>query len=314
MDWSIEARGAALHGDFDRDRRPLITVDPGDTVRIETLDAWWSAGPYTDGTPDERERVPEHKPDVGHALTGPIAIRGAEPGRTLAVRIDTLTPGSYGATVTGGRPTVVNQRSGIEHEWTVHAWELDVAAMTGRNQFGHTVALRPFLGVMGGAPDEPGPQSTIPPRRIGGNLDCKELVAGSTLYLPIAVSGALFSAGDGHAKQGDGEVAGTAIECPMTSQLTFDVVDLLIDTPVAQTPAGWITMGVADTLDDACYQALNAMYDLMQRQFELSRPDAVALASVVVDTRVTQIVNQVVGVHAVLPHDALLNQAGRIEL
>ncbi|HZZ95604.1 MAG TPA: acetamidase/formamidase family protein [Jatrophihabitantaceae bacterium] len=305
MDWSIEARGSALHGVFDRAISPVLTIEAGDTVRAETLDAWWSAGPYTGGAPDERARVPEHTADAGHALTGPIAIRGAVPGRTLAVRIDSVTPGTYGATVTGGRPTVFNVRSGIESVCTVHAWELDVDALTGRNQFGHTVALRPFMGVMGVAPAAPGPHSTIPPRRTGGNLDCKELVAGSTLYLPIAVDGALFSVGDGHAAQGDGEVAGTAIECPMTVELTFDVVDLPIDTPVADTPAGWVTMGVADTLDDACYRALNAMYDLMQRRFELDRADAVALASVVVDTRVTQIVNQVVGVHAVLPHDAV---------
>jgi acetamidase/formamidase len=215
-------------------------------------------------------------------------------------------PGSYGATVTGGRPTVVNERSGILDDWVVLTWDLDAAAMTGRDDLGHRVALHPFMGVLGVAPSEPGRHSTIPPRRTGGNLDCKELVAGSTLYLPIAVDGALFSTGDGHARQGDGEVAGTAIECPMTVDLTFDVVDLPIDAPVADTPAGWITMGVADTLDDACYLALNAMYDSMQLRFDLTRPQAVALASAIVDLRVTQIVNQVVGVHAVLPHDALL--------
>jgi acetamidase/formamidase len=306
MHWSLAAQGPALHGDFDRDREPALTIDPGDTVRFETLDAWWSAGPYRGGSPDVRERVAEHRPDDGHALTGPIAIRGAEPGTVLAVRIDDVRPGEWGTTVAGGRPTVVNQRSGIADDWTVQAWTLDADAMTGRNQLGHSVTLRPFMGVLGVAPDEPGRHSTIPPRRTGGNLDCKELVRGSTLYLPVAAPQALFSVGDGHAAQGDGEVGGTAIECPMTVELTFDVrSDLAIDAPIADTPAGWITMGVADTLDDAAYLALNAMYDLMQRRYGLGRPDAVALASVVVDTRVTQIVNQVVGVHAVLPHGAV---------
>jgi acetamidase/formamidase len=306
MHWSLAAHGPVLHGDFDRDREPALTVDPGDTVRFETLDAWWSAGPYASGHPAERDVVPERRADDGHALTGPIAIRGAEPGSTLVVRIDDVRPGEWGTTVAGGRPTVFNTRTGIEHEWTVHSWTLDAAAMTGRNQLGHSVTLRPFMGVMGVAPAEPGRHSTIPPRRTGGNLDCKELVRGSTLYLPVAVSGALFSVGDGHAAQGDGEVGGTAIECPMTVELTFDVrTDRPIVAPMADTPAGWITMGVADTLDDAGFLALNAMYDLMQQRYGLARPDAVALASVVVDTRVTQIVNQVVGVHAVLPHGAI---------
>jgi acetamidase/formamidase len=302
----ISASGAALHGDFDRDRPPALTIDIGDTVRFASLDAWWSAGPYVSGPPDARERVAEHRPDDHHALTGPIAVRGAEPGTTLAVRIDDVRPGLWGTTVAGGRPTVFNERYGIVDEWAVHSWTLDPDAMVGRNQRGHSVTLRPFMGVMGVAPAEPGRHSTIPPRRTGGNLDCKELVRGSTLYLPVAVPEALFSIGDGHAAQGDGEVGGTAIECPMTGELTFDVrTDLSIDAPFAVTPSGWITMGIADTLDDAAFAALNAMYDLMQRRYDMGRADAVALASVVVDTRVTQIVNQVVGVHAVLPHGAV---------
>jgi acetamidase/formamidase len=305
MHWTIGASGSALHGFFDNAHPPALTVERGDTVRFETLDAWWSAGAYEGGSPAERRRVPEWHEEFGHALTGPVAVRGARAGQALAVRIDSVVPGGYGTTVAGGRPTVVNERSRILDDWAVLAWELDPDAMIGHNQLGHTVALHPFMGVLGVAPAEPGRHSTIPPRHTGGNLDCKELVASSTLYLPIAVDGALFSVGDGHAAQGDGEVGGTAIECPMTVELTFDVVDLSIATPVAETSAGWVTMGVADTLDDACYLALNAMYDLMVERLGLRRAEAVALASVVVDTRVTQIVNQVVGVHAVLAHDAL---------
>jgi acetamidase/formamidase len=160
--------------------------------------------------------------------------------------------------------------------------------------------------VVGLAPAAPGRHSTVPPRPTGGNLDCKELVAGSILYLPVAVDGALLSIGDGHARQGDGEVGGTAIECPMTTELTLDVRDdLPVRTPVADTPAGWVTMGVAESVDEASYRALEAMFDLMQQRLDLSRAQAAALASVVVDLRVTQIVNQTVGAHAVLPHDAL---------
>jgi len=140
-------------------------------------------------------------------------------------------------------------------------------------------------------------------------MDLKELVAGTTLYLPVWAPGALFSVGDGHARQGDGEVSGTAIECPMDRvELTFDVrTDLPIAAPLAETPAGLVVMGIGDTVDEATYRALNGMFDELQRRLGLTRPDAVALASVVVDVRVTQVVNQVVGVHAVLPTGALLS-------
>ena len=163
---------------------------------------------------------------------------------------------------------------------------------------------------MGVPPAEPGRHSTIPPYWHGGNLDCRELVAGATLYLPVTVPGALLSVGDGHAAQGDGEVSGTAIECPIErADLTLDVLpDLFgapVTTPVARTPAGWVTMGVADDLDEAMAIALDAMLDVMAALHGVGRSDALALASVVVDLRVTQVVNQVVGVHAVLPWGAV---------
>jgi acetamidase/formamidase len=172
--------------------------------------------------------------------------------------------------------------------------------MTGQSSLGRTVKLRPFLGVMGMPPDEPGIHSTIPPRATGGNLDCRELVSGSTLYLPIAVPGGLFSTGDGHAAQGDGEVSGTAIECPMESaELTFRLRDdLPLMTPIARTPTGWVTLGVHGDLDTAALIALNAMLDLLGRELGLSRRDALAVASIEVDLRVTQMVNEVQGVHA----------------
>jgi acetamidase/formamidase len=307
----LTAREGTVHGWFDRDARPVLTVDPGDSVRVDTLDCWWSAGPLPPGQDiPERPRTAGWQPDAGHALTGPIAIRGARPGDTLAVRIDAVTPDTWGTTHTGG-PRRLFERYGIAATHTVHRWDLDPAAGTGRNELGYTVALRPFLGVMGLAPAEPGRHSTVPPRRVGGNLDCRELVAGSTLYLPVAVDGALFSAGDGHAAQGNGEVGGTAIECPMRVELGFDLAELRTDTPVADTPAGWVTMGVAATLDEASGIALEALFTLMSSRFRLERGDAVALASVVAHLHVTQIVNRTVGVHAVLPHDALDQAIGR---
>jgi acetamidase/formamidase len=148
---------------------------------------------------------------------------------------------------------------------------------------------------------------TAPPRCWGGNIDCKELVAGTTLFLPIPVDGALFSAGDGHARQGDGEVSQTAIECPLDRlELTLSVDDRVqLRTPIAWTPAAWLTFGFDEDLDEAAAVAVEAMLDLMQRELQVDRTDALALASVVVDLRVTQLVNGVKGVHAVLSHDAI---------
>ena len=147
----------------------------------------------------------------------------------------------------------------------------------------------------------------MPPHVTGGNIDCKELVAGSTLYLPIAVPGGLFSVGDGHAVQGDGEVCVTAIECPMERvDLTFELEPgLQLATPRAHTPAGWITFGFHEDLDEAMLIALEAMLDLMGELHGLSRQEAFGLASLVVDLRITQVVNQVRGVHALLPHGAI---------
>jgi acetamidase/formamidase len=303
----VEPGPGTLHGRFSREYAPVVSIDPGDSVRFRTLDCWWSTGPYEGGHPRERKRVPEYAQGYGHALCGPVEVRGAEPGSVLAVRIDRVRPGTYGTTVAGGPPRVFNQRYGVVDEHAVLSWELDPDALVGRNQYGHTVALRPFMGVMGLPPDQPGEHSTIPPRWHGGNLDCKELVAGSTLYLPVTVEGALFSVGDGHAAQGDGEVGGTAIECPMDEvALTFGVrEDLELATPLANTPAGWLTLGLGSTVDEATFAALEAMFALLRRLFGVSTVEAVALASVAVDVRVTQIVNETVGVHAVLPHGAI---------
>ena len=149
--------------------------------------------------------------------------------------------------------------------------------------------------------------STTPPRIWGGNIDCKELVAGTTLFLPIPIDGALFSAGDGHARQGDGEVSQTAIECPLERlELTLSVEDgSELNTPIAWTPDAWLTFGFYEDLDEAAAAATDAMLALMRRELDLERVDALALASVVVDLRVTQLVNGVKGVHAVLRHDAI---------
>jgi acetamidase/formamidase len=304
---TLEPDARTLHGWFDRDLPPVLTVDPGTTVRFGTLDSGWHAGPYQGG---ERPRVQEHTPDAGHALTGPVEVRGARAGMVLEIGIGDVVPGPWGTTYAGLRSTAWNARLGIS-EPAISAWTIDVAAGTARDQHGSTVALRPFLGLIGMPPAEPGRHSTIPPRWHGGNLDCRELVAGSTLYLPIPVDGALLSVGDGHAAQGDGEVSGTAIECPMERvDLTLGLREHLFDdrpltTPVARTPAGWVCLGLGDDLDEAAAEAMDAMLDLLGAVHGLGRSEALAAASVVVSLRVTQVANQIFGVHALLPPDSL---------
>lgn len=306
----LEPDARTLHGHFSRDLAPVLTVDPGDTVQARTLDAWWSSGPYS-GPPGERPRVEQYSvDDGGHALIGPIFVRGAKAGGVLAVSIHEVTPGSWGGGVAGGWPSAFNERYGLQQSGVIHSWDIDGPGGTARNQHGTTVALRPFLGVLGMPPPEAGRHSTTPPRIYGGNIDCKELVAGSTLYLPIPVEGALFSFGDGHAAQGDGEVSGTAIECPMDRVvLRFGLRDdWNLTTPVADTPSGRLTLGLGGTLDEAAFAALEAMFTLLERLHGFSRPDAIALASVAVDLRITQIVNQTVGVHAVLAPGAIRSE------
>jgi acetamidase/formamidase len=304
--YTIEPERRTLHGSFSRDYEPILTIEPGDTVIFRTLDASWSQEGPGYPRPKIEFRRPDH--DSGHALCGPVAIRGAEPGMTLKIGIDAIQIGDWGWSVAGGWDCDVNRRLGLTRNQAYRLdWTLDPARLTGRDQYGREIALRPFMGVMGMPPAEPGIHPTAPPRVTGGNMDCKELVAGTTLYLPIAVEGGLFSVGDGHAVQGDGEVSVTAIECPMERvELTFDLLpDLKLTTPRAETAAGWITLGFNQDLDEAAFIALEAMLDLIQERHGLERQDALALASLIVDLRVTQIVNGVRGVHALLPNTAL---------
>jgi acetamidase/formamidase len=307
----LQTERRTLHGHFSLDLEPVLTIDPGDTVRFSTLDAGWGIGAPPPGkTLSERPRFQPWDPelDAGHPLLGPIEVRGASAGQTLAVEIGELVVGSFGVTDAGGWPSFLNDRLGVaDGETFTLDWSLDAEAGIGRDQRGRTVRLAPFLGVLGMPPPEPGVHPTAPPRASGGNIDCRELVTGSTLYLPIPVDGCRFSAGDGHARQGDGEVSCLAIECPFDrAELTLGVRDdLPLETPIAETPAGWVTLGFDADLDEAMAVAVGAMLDLMERELGVGRKEALALASVVVDLRITQVVNGVQGVHAVLARDAI---------
>jgi len=291
---------------FSRDLRPALTVNPGDVIVLRSLNASGHLEPQT--FPGEQVPTIASRKRSGHCLTGPIAIRGAVPGDVLAVRFVSLQPDTWGYTVAAARDNPLTRRLGL-HEgppaWLL--WQIDADAELATSNLGHTVRIAPFHGVTGVAWDEPGEHSTIPPRPVGGgNIDCRELVAGSILYLPVNVPDALLSIGDGHAAQGDGEVAGTAIECGMTTELQLDLVT---DRPTpgvhAETPAGRVTFGFSPDLNVAMGDALDAMLTWLQTSYGTGKATALAIASPVLDLRVTQVANQVWGVHALLPAGAI---------
>jgi acetamidase/formamidase len=263
-----------VKGFFCLDYEPEASIAPGEQVSFQALSSGWK---WDSG--DESAR-PE---GAGHALAGPFEVRGARAGQTLAIRVDEVVPRDWGETFAEGE----------RFEWRLDGdvWRLGA----------HAVPSASFLGVIGMPPPEPGEHSTIPPRRWGGNIDCKLLVAGTTLYLPIPVDGALLMAGDGHGAQGDGEVSGTAIECPLErAALTLDVSDVELRSPIARTDDAWLAFGFDEDLDAAAAEATETMLDLMERELGISRKEALAVASVSVDLHVTQVVNIVKGVHAIL--------------
>jgi acetamidase/formamidase len=268
-----------VRGWFSRDYEPVVSVAPGESVTFHTFNAGWSW---------DVDIEPERPEGAGHALYGPIEVRGASAGGTLVVHFDEIVPRDWGRTWADG-VTFTWARDGA-------TWHLG----------GRRVRAAPFLGVVGMPPPEPGEHSTTPPRRWGGNIDCKELVSGTALYLPIPVDGALLMAGDCHGAQGDGEVSGTAIECPLErATLRLDVSDRELRSPIARTADSWLAFGFNEELDAAAEQATETMLDLMERELGASRRECLALASVSVDLRVTQVVNEVKGVHAVLSDDAI---------
>jgi len=307
MNHQIESVTRNFQGCFSRERAPILMISSGDTLTCRTLDAGWGLDPFAEdvlGKQIPLAHRPDPANDTGHCLVGPIAVRGAQPGQVLQVDICQLVPTAVGATWVGEVQEFLPQLGVEGHFWL--PWQIDVATGLARSASDHHVPLAPFLGVLGVAPSTPGIHPTRPPRACGGNIDCKNLTIGSTLFLPIQVPEALFSFGDGHAAQGDGEVGGTAIECSMDQvQLRLTVRDdLALEWPQARTNEGWMTFGFAEDLTTATVIALNGMLDMIMRQLAVSRKEALALASVGVDLRVTQIANRTLGVHALWPDTA----------
>jgi acetamidase/formamidase len=300
----LDAGADTVHwGYFDARLPPLLAVDSGDTVTISTVSGPREVMPPLPlVVPAALIAVQEHvKPKLpGHMCTGPVAVRGAKAGQVLEVRVKAIDLHydwgyNYSGPLTGALPDDYPSRH------LMHI-PLDRTKMTGRMPWGLELPLRPFFGVMAVAPPMAwGSVSTLPPRKNGGNLDNKELTAGTTLYLPIFVDGALFSAGDGHGVQGDGEVCINAIETGLIGRFRLTVRDdMRLEWPYAETPTHVITMAFDPDLDDCVVIALRLMLDLMEKRIGISRSHAYMLASLAADLRITQVVNGNKGVHCML--------------
>jgi acetamidase/formamidase len=293
-----------LHGRFDPSLTPVLTIASGDLVDAQTLSAGWGLVEQDDPLTESQKLNPlkPHHKD-GHCLLGPIYVDGLKAGQTLEVEILELTPANWGWSGAAGWESEYNHRLGIEGaEHMGWRWRIDPATNRAVSNKGHELKLRPFLGLIGMPPALEGEHPTDPPRRTGGNIDCRELIPGTRLFLPVEVDGGLLSFGDGHGIQGDGEVSGPALEIPMAHVLLrLTAHEENLTAPRALTPAGRITFGFHEDLQEAMYAALNEMLDWMQQTLDIRRAEATMLASLQVSLRVTQIVNGVKGVHAIWP-------------
>jgi acetamidase/formamidase len=289
-------------GYFDAKIPPRLAVESGATVTIDTVSGGRTQiEDLSILRPEHREIVEKLKPVLGpHILTGPVEVRGAEPGDTLEVRIKAIE-----LTVDWGWNVILPLRGTLPEDFPEAQRRLipiDRAAMTARLAWGPTVPLRPFFGILATAPrKEYGTVSSIEPREFGGNIDNQELVPGSSLFLPVFVPGANFSAGDGHAVQGDGEVCLTALETCLrgTFELVLHKGDRL-DMPRAITPTHYITMGFDPDLDDAAKQALREMIRWLVALKGWKPAEAYVFCSLACDLHVTQLVDGNKGIHAMV--------------
>ena len=201
-----------LHGSLSKSIPPVLTITPGETVDFTTLEADWRiARPDSPLSSSGVFMERSFPADQGHALCGPVYIQGARPGMTLAVRINQIIPGTWGwSRVGGGDPDHLSRIGFVGDEYFL-IWDIDRQKGICRSHMGHCVPLSPFMGVMAVAPDSDDYVKTHAPGPYGANMDCRDITSGSILYLPIYTQGALFSTGDGHARQGDGESGCTCL-------------------------------------------------------------------------------------------------------
>jgi acetamidase/formamidase len=289
--------GSHHHFGWDHSIPPVLRVEPGTTVEFECVDA--GGGQVT------RQSTAADMANLDFAkvnpVTGPIFIEGARPGDGLKVTVGAFAPSGFGWTANiPGFGLLADQFT----EPALKLWNYDRSgSKPALFSDAAKVPLKPFAGTIGLALAEPGLHSVVPPRRVGGNLDIRDLAVGSVLYLPIEVAGALFSVGDTHAVQGDGEVCGTAVESAMNVTLTFELEKgANLKTPRYTTPGpvtrhldskGYdVTTGIGPDLMEGARSAVSQMIDLLADRYGLSPVDAYMLSSVCADLRISEIVDQ----------------------
>ena len=336
----------AIIGYFSPTKKPVLTVKSGAVVRIDggggqrwrdgDADQWLKENniPATIATcpalaetikvlKETKNKLPPPSPPApvpgapatpptgagGHLLVGPIYVEDAAPGDTLEIRILDVTPRIPYGTVSampgrGGIPDLVPR------PWT-RVVMLDLKRNAGVFDARTEVPLAPFMGVMATCPaDSEGPERRSgPPGAFGGNLDCKELVAGSTLYLPVFQPGGLFYTGDSHAAQGDGEITVNAIETANVCTLQFIVhKGMKIAAPRAETPTHYLTFGLDPDLNKAMRMAINETIDFLKEHRKYDFFESYTLASIGVDFRVTQVVDGTLGIHGMIPKKLFLDE------
>jgi len=290
--------------------KPVLRIRSGDTVEIQTLTtgsptSLANAGVKPEDIQAELKAIYAEVKDKGpggHILTGPIFVEGAEPGDVLEVRIRKIQLAiPYASNGFSPQRGVLPPQDFARGRTKIIP--LDAARNVARFADNIEIPLRPFFGSMGVAPDaSKGRIDSAPPGDHAGNLDNRELVAGTTLFIPVHASGALFEVGDGHAGQGNGEVDITAMETSLVGTFQFVVrKDMHLKAPRGETPTHWIAMGLDPDLTQATINAVREAIDFLVAEKHLSREDAYALCSVAVDFDITQAVDGTKGVHAMIP-------------
>jgi acetamidase/formamidase len=288
---------------------PVLRINSGDAVEVDTVITNSPARLEEAGVPADQVqkelrdiyREVTNKGPGGHILTGPIHVEGAQPGDVLEVRIRDIRlaiPHAYNAF----RPGAGFLPEDFPYS-KMKIIPLDAKRMVAKFADGIEIPLHPFFGSMGVAPPESaGRINSAPPGIHAGNLDNKELVAGTSLFIPVHVHGALFLVGDGHAGQGNGEVTITALETSLSGTLQFLVhKERKLKWPCAETPTHFITMGLHEDLNEATRLAVREMIDFLTSEKGLTRDDAYMLASVAADLSITQLVDGTKGVHMMIP-------------
>src|SRR5215475_8010802 len=310
-DYQLKATPANIvWGYYWSQAKPVLRIKSGDTVEMQTLTTASPTSLANNGVKDadieqELKTIYEEVKDKGpggHILTGPVYVEGAEPGDVLEVRIQKIRLAIPYASNGFSPQRGVLPATDFDHART-KVIPLDMKRNMAKFASNIEIPLHPFFGSMGVAPDESkGRINSGPPGDHAGNLDNKDLVEGTKLFIPVHVPGALFEAGDGHAGQGNGEVDITAMETSLIGTFQFVVrKDLHYKWPRGETPTHWIAMGLDPDLDQAIIHATREAIDFLVTEKHLSREDAYALSSVAVDFNVTQAVDGTKGVHAMIP-------------